>query len=119
MGQKNIRGAEEYPEDDFRRVDPRYQGENDANIRATTIIHDIAAAKHATPGQIALAWLLQKGDDTVPIPGTKHRKYLEENGAAEALRLDSAVMNALDDAMAPGKVSGKRYADWIMATIDR
>jgi len=115
-----VNRAEEYPEDDFRRGDPRYQGENyNANMRAAAIVHDIAAAKHATPGQIALAWLLQKGGDIVPIPGTKHRKYLEENCAAEALRLVPAEMNALDDAMAPGKVSGKRYADWIMATIDR
>jgi hypothetical protein len=83
------------------------------------MVNEIAAAKHAKPGQIALAWLLQKGEDIVPIPGTKRRKYLEENVAAESVELDPAQMKVLDDALAPGRVSGKRYADWIMATIDR
>jgi len=112
--------AEEYPEGDFRRIDPRYQRENyDANVKAARIVGEIAAAKHAKTGQIALAWLLRKGDDIVPIPGTKRRKYLEENVAAESVQLDLAQMKMLDDALAPGKVSGRRYADWIMATIDR
>jgi aryl-alcohol dehydrogenase-like predicted oxidoreductase len=115
-----VKRAEEYPEGDFRRTDPRYQGENyDANIEAARMVRDIAAVKHATLGQIALAWLLHKGEDIVPIPGTKRRKYLEENVVAETVQLDSAQMDLLDDALAPGKVSGKRYADWIMATIDR
>ena len=115
-----VKRAEDYPEGDFRRTDPRYQGENyDANVKAARIVHDIAAAKHAKPGQIALAWLLNKGEDIVPIPGTKRRKYLEENVAAASVQLDPAQMKVLDEALAPGKVSGKRYADWIMATIDR
>ena len=115
-----VRRAEDYPEGDTRRIDPRYQGENyDANVKAARIVHDIAAAAHATPGQIALAWLLNKGDDIVPIPGTKRRKYLEENVAAADLELDPHQMKTLDDALAPGKISGNRYADWIMATIDR
>ncbi|MGO9604866.1 MAG: aldo/keto reductase [Candidatus Binataceae bacterium] len=115
-----VRRAEEYAEGDFRRIDPRYQGANyDANMNAVRIVRDIAAARHATPGQVALAWLLQKGGDIVPIPGTKRRKYLEENVTAESIRLDPSQMKMLDDALAPGKVSGKRYADWIMATIDR
>jgi aryl-alcohol dehydrogenase-like predicted oxidoreductase len=115
-----VRRAEDYPEGDTRGIDPRYQGENyDANVEAARIVHDIAAAAHATPGQIALAWLLNKGDDIVPIPGTKRRKYLEENVAAANVQLDPHQMKTLDDALAPGKVSGKRYADWIMATIDR
>lgn len=115
-----VKRAEGYPEGDFRRTDPRYQGENyDVNVKAARMVHEIAAAKHAQPGQIALAWLLQKGEDIVPIPGTKRRKYLEENVAAETIKLDPSQMKVLDDALAPGKVSGKRYADWIMATIDR
>jgi aryl-alcohol dehydrogenase-like predicted oxidoreductase len=115
-----VKRSEEYPEDDFRRSDPRYQGANfDANVKAAQAVRDIAAIKHVKPGQIALAWLLHKGRDIVPIPGTKRRKYLEENVAADAVQLDPAQMKVLDDAMAPGKVSGKRYADWIMATIDR
>jgi len=115
-----VNRAEEYPETDFRRNDPRYQGENyDANVKAAQIVRDIATAKHAKPGQIALAWLLHKGTNIVPIPGTKRRKYLEENVAAETVKLDAAQMKVLDDALAPGKISGKRYNDRIMSTIDR
>jgi aryl-alcohol dehydrogenase-like predicted oxidoreductase len=115
-----VKRAEEYPEGDFRRGDPRYQGANyDANVKAAQIVREIAAAKHAKPGQIALAWLLHKGTDIVPIPGTKRRKYLEENVAAASLQLDAAQMKALDDALAPGKVSGPRYNAQVMKTIDR
>ena len=78
-----VKRAEELPAGDFRKGDPRYQGENfDANVRAATAVRDMAARKGATPGQIALAWLLHQGPDMVPIPGTKRRKYLEENVAA-------------------------------------
>jgi aryl-alcohol dehydrogenase-like predicted oxidoreductase len=115
-----VKRAEEYPEWDYRRNDPRYQGENfTINQKAAQIVRDIAASKQATPGQIALAWLLHKGDDIIPIPGTKRRKYLEENVAAATIRLDPGEMKALDDALTPGKVAGKRYPDWVMATIDR
>jgi len=115
-----VKRAEEYPEYDYRRNDPRYQGENyDVNMKAAQIVRDIAEVKHAKPGQIALAWLLNKGEDIVPIPGTKRRVYLEENVAAETIQLDLAQMKMLGDALAPEKVSGQRYADWIMATIDR
>jgi aryl-alcohol dehydrogenase-like predicted oxidoreductase len=116
----DVKRAEAYPEDDYRRIDPRYQGENfDENMRAAQVVRDVAALKHATPGQIALAWLLHKGGDIVPIPGTKRRKYLEENVVADAVQLDPALMKVLDDALAAGKVLGQRYPDWIMATIDR
>ena len=116
----DVKRAEDYPEGDFRRGDPRYQGKNyDANVKAAQIVHDIAAAKEARPGQIALAWLLHKGDDIVPIPGTKRRKYLEENVAAAALALTAAEIQSLDAALAPEKVSGPRYGEKIMATIDR
>jgi aryl-alcohol dehydrogenase-like predicted oxidoreductase len=115
-----VKRGEEYPEGDFRRNDPRYQGENyDANVKAAQVVHNIAVAHGSKPGQVALAWLLQKGDDIVPIPGTKHRTYLEENIAAADLLLDPAEMKSLDDAMAPGNVSGPRYVAWMMATIDR
>ncbi len=115
-----VKRAEEYPEGDFRRNDPRYQGTNyDANVNAARTVRDLAAANHVKPGQIALAWLLHKGNDVIPIPGTKRRTYLEENVAAATILLDAAAMNALDAALAPAKVSGKRYTDWMMATIDR
>ena len=84
-------------------------------LAAARIVGEIAAANRAKLGQIALAWLLQKGDDLVPIPGTKRRKYLEENVAAENVQLDPLQMKVLDDALTPAKVSGQRYADWIMA----
>ncbi len=115
-----VKRAEEYPEGDFRRGDPRYQGANfDANVKAAEVVREIAGAQGAKPGQIALAWLLHKGPDIVPIPGTKRRIYLEENVAAESVRLDPAQMKSLDEALAPWKVSGKRYNDRIMETIDR
>jgi aryl-alcohol dehydrogenase-like predicted oxidoreductase len=114
------RRAEDYPEGDYRRMDPRYRGDNfDANTRAARIVGEVAAEKHAKPGQIALAWLLHKGETIVPIPGTKRRTYLEENVAAEAIRLVPAELKTLDDALAPGKVSGPRYPEWMMAMIDR
>jgi len=115
-----VRRGQEYPEGDFRRTDPRYQEENyDANMIAARVVGEIAAVNRATTAQVALAWLLNKGDDIVPIPGTKRRKYLDENVASASVKLDPAEMQMLDHALAPGKVSGKRYADWIMATIDR
>jgi aryl-alcohol dehydrogenase-like predicted oxidoreductase len=112
--------AEEYPEDDFRRGDPRYQGENfDANMRAASAVHELAAQRGATPGQIALAWLLHKGDDLVPIPGTKRRKYLEENVAAAELQLSASEMAQLDEALSPEHVAGPRYNERMMSTVDR
>jgi aryl-alcohol dehydrogenase-like predicted oxidoreductase len=72
-----VKRAEEYPEGDFRRGDPRYQGDNfDANVRAASSVRELATRRGVTPGQIALAWLLHKGDDIVPIPGTRRRSYL-------------------------------------------
>jgi aryl-alcohol dehydrogenase-like predicted oxidoreductase len=115
-----VKRAEEYPDGDFRRTDPRYQGENyDANIKAARFVHEVAGAMQATPAQIALAWLLHKGEDIVPIPGTKRRPYLEENVAAATVQLDPAQIKILDEALAPGKIAGQRYAEWIMATIER
>ena len=115
-----VKRAEDYPADDFRHNDPRYQGENyDANVAAAQIVKEIALSKNAKPGQIALAWLLHKGPDVVPIPGTKRRKYLEENVAAAAITLAQAQMQALDEALAPEKIAGPRYAKTMMSTIDR
>jgi aryl-alcohol dehydrogenase-like predicted oxidoreductase len=116
----SVKRAEEYPEGDFRRGDPRYQGENfDANVRAASAVRDVAARKGATAGQIALAWLLHKGQDVVPIPGTKRRKYLEENVGAAEVRLTRDDMAALDAALAPEKISGPRYGEKAMAQVDR
>ncbi len=115
-----VKRAEEYPEDDYRRKDPRYQGANfDANMRAADAVRQVASRKGATPAQIALAWLLHKGDDIVPIPGTKRRKYLEENVAAVSISLSPEEMAQLDAALAPDKISGPRYDERQMAMIDR
>jgi aryl-alcohol dehydrogenase-like predicted oxidoreductase len=112
--------AEDYPEGDFRRGDPRFQGANfDANMGAASVVKEIAERKKATPGQIALAWLLHKGDDIVPIPGTKRRTYLEENVAAAGVKLEPAEMAALDRALSPEAISGPRYNENLMAMVDR
>ena len=115
-----VKRAEEYPEGDFRRGDPRYQGENfDANVRAAEAVREVARSLGVTPAQVAIAWLLHKGPDIVPIPGTKRVKYLEENVAAASISLDATQMSTLDAALAPGKVAGPRYNPATMATIDR
>jgi aryl-alcohol dehydrogenase-like predicted oxidoreductase len=115
-----VKPAEDYPADDYRRSDPRYQGENfAANLAAAQVVRDIAEQKNAKPGQIALAWVLHKGDDFIPIPGTKRRRYLEENVAAAGIALDTAQMAALDEALAPEKVAGPRYGEAGMAMVDR
>jgi aryl-alcohol dehydrogenase-like predicted oxidoreductase len=112
--------AEDYPEGDYRRADPRFQGENfDANVRAASLVKEIAERKGGKPGQVALAWLLHKGDDMVPIPGTKRRSYLEENIAAVSLQLDAEEMRQLDETLSPEVISGPRYNEKMMALVDR
>jgi aryl-alcohol dehydrogenase-like predicted oxidoreductase len=120
----DVKRAEDYPEGDFRRGDPRYQGENfDLNVAAAAAVRDIADAKGVKPGQIAIAWLLAKGPDfgidIVPIPGTKRRAYLEENVAAADVTLDATEMLGLDMALTPDKVSGPRYNERTMSLVDR
>ncbi len=112
--------AEEYPQNDYRHGDPRFQGENfDRNVRAAAIVREMATRKGAAPGQVALAWLLHKGPDLVPIPGTKRRRYLEENAAAVNVKLSAAEMQELDDALRPEAVAGPRYNEHYAAFIDR
>ncbi len=115
-----VKRAEEYPAEDFRHNDPRYQGENyDANVHAAQKVHEIAQSLNVKPGQVALAWLLHKGQDIVPIPGTKRRIYLEENLAAANLALDASHMQALDEALAPRNIAGPRYNEKMMTLVDR
>ncbi|MGH9309924.1 MAG: aldo/keto reductase, partial [Vicinamibacterales bacterium] len=113
-----VQRAEAYPEGDYRRNDPRYQGENfDANLRAAAAVRELATRKGAAPGQIALAWLLHKGPDLVPIPGTKRRRYLEENVGAASVSLGAEEMTELDATL--GQVAGARYGPTQMAQLDR
>jgi aryl-alcohol dehydrogenase-like predicted oxidoreductase len=115
-----VKRAEEYAEGDFRRNDPRYQGANfDANVQAASAVRALAARQGVTPGQVALAWLLHKGPDVVPIPGTKRRRYLEENVGAASVSLGPEDMAALDAALPPEKVAGPRYGEKQMAQVDR
>ena len=116
----NVKRAEEYPEGDYRRGDPRFQGENfDANMRAASVVREIASVHGASPAQIALAWLLQKGDDVVPIPGTKRRTYLEENAGATKIALRPEDVARLDDALSPEAIAGPRYNEKAMKWVDR
>jgi aryl-alcohol dehydrogenase-like predicted oxidoreductase len=114
------RRAEEYPEGDYRRGDPRFQGANyDANMGAAKVVGEVARELGATPSQVALAWVLARGSDMVPIPGTKRRSFLEENLAAASLRLGPAAMARLDTALSPEAIAGPRYNEQMMAYIDR
>ncbi|WP_044561071.1 aldo/keto reductase [Azospirillum sp. B4] len=113
--------AEDYPDSDYRsKNDPRLQGANfDANMRLAGFVRDVAQGYGATPGQVALAWLLQRRPDIVPIPGTKRRKYLEENLAADALTLSAADVERLDGALDTFQVAGARYGESGLAMVDR
>jgi aryl-alcohol dehydrogenase-like predicted oxidoreductase len=108
---------EELDEDDFRRNNPRFQDENlEANMKLAAKVKEIAAEKKITPAQLALAWVLAQGDDIVPIPGTKRRKYLEENAAAAEVELTDEDLARIDREMP--KVSGERYAPEGMASVN-
>jgi aryl-alcohol dehydrogenase-like predicted oxidoreductase len=114
-----IARAEELPEGDFRRTDPRFQGENyDRNMAAAGVVREIAQAHGATPAQVALAWVLAQGDDIVPIPGTKQRGRLRENAGAATLRLTEQDLARLDVDLRPEAVAGKRYTEQALATLD-
>jgi aryl-alcohol dehydrogenase-like predicted oxidoreductase len=115
-----VKRAEDYPEGDYRRGDPRYQGENfDANVRAASAVRDVATKRGVTPGQVAIAWLLARGPDVVPIPGSKKRPHLEENCGAADVTLGAQEITELDAALAAEKVSGPRYNPRQMTMVDR
>ncbi len=115
-----IRKPEDLPEDDYRRNHPRFQGENfGANLRLVDRVEAIAREKGCTPSQLALAWVLAQGEDLVPIPGTKRRRYLEENAAALAVSLTPDDLHRLDEALPPGATAGDRYHPHAMKAIDR
>jgi aryl-alcohol dehydrogenase-like predicted oxidoreductase len=104
--------------DDFRRYSPRFQGENfDKNLELVARIRDIASGKSVTPSQLALAWVLHRGGDIVPIPGTKRREYLEENVAAVEVELSPEEMEEIEAALP--QPAGLRYPEEMMRTIGR
>ena len=108
---------EDFEADDFRRSHPRFQGENLArNLALVERVRAIANEKGCTPGQLALAWVMRRGEDIVPIPGTKHVRYLEENVAALDVELTDDDLARLDEVAPPGAAAGDRYAD--MSSID-
>jgi aryl-alcohol dehydrogenase-like predicted oxidoreductase len=105
-------------EDDFRRHNPRFQGENFArNLELVARVRELAGEHECTPGQLALAWTLHQGKDIVPIPGTKRRRYLEENVVALELTFSDEDLRRLDDAAPVGAAAGQRYPD--MSTVNR
>ena len=109
---------DELDEGDFRRSGPRFTGENlKANQRLAAKVGEIAEEKGITPAQLALAWVLAHGDDVVPIPGTKRRKYLEENAAAVEIELTNEDLRRIDEAAPKGVAAGDRYAN--MSSVNR
>ena len=110
--------AETYPASDFRHLDPRLQGENfDANMRAAKVIAELAAQRGVLPGQLALAWVMQQGEDIIPIPGTKRRSYLEQNAAAADIELRPEEIQIMQEAL--NNTAGERYSKERMAWVDR
>jgi aryl-alcohol dehydrogenase-like predicted oxidoreductase len=114
-----IKSPEELESSDWRRKNQRFQTENlSHNLGLVSIVNEIASAHDATPAQVALAWLLRQGSDIVPIPGTKHLRYLEENVQAAGLKLSEDVWSALDGALASFTVAGARYPEEALQFID-
>jgi aryl-alcohol dehydrogenase-like predicted oxidoreductase len=115
-----LTSAESLSADDFRRNHPRFTRENiEHNLELVSRVRDIAGELGCTPVQLALAWLLHQGDDVVPIPGTKHVRYLEENVAAAEVSLSAEQLRRLDELLPPGSVAGERYLEGGMAAVER
>ena len=110
---------EDLAPDDYRRFSPRFQGENfQKNLELVARVEAIAAEKKCTPSQLALAWLLARGEDIIPIPGTKRRKYLEENAEATKVTLTPEDLQRIDEVAPQGAASGARYPENMMSLIN-
>ena len=114
-----IQSTDTLAPNDWRRTNPRFQGDNlESNLRLVDAVNDIARTHGCTPAQLALAWLLHRGPDIVPIPGTRRIERLDENAAATAITLNDAQMSAIDSVLADRPVAGARYAAAGMATLN-
>ena len=114
-----FRRFEDLPVDDYRRNSPRFQGENfEKNLELVRRVEEIAREKGCTPAQLALAWVLAQGRDIVPIPGTKRRKYLEENVGALQVELSAEDLARLDEVAPKGMTSGERYPESMMQLVN-
>ena len=115
-----IKSLDDLPDDDWRRRSPRFQPDTFArNLRLAETVRQMAEAKNCTPAQFALAWLLAQGDDVIAIPGTKRRRYLEENVGALRVRLSTADLIRIHQAVPPGAASGERYPEAGMQAVNR
>jgi len=115
-----IKRFEDFAADDYRRNSPRFQGENfEKNLDLVRRVEAIAKEKRCTPGQLALAWLLAQGADIIPIPGTKRRKYLEENVGALGVRLSAEDLRGIEEVAPRGAVAGMRYPEQAMKAVNR
>src|SRR3954465_15304525 len=115
-----IKSPDDFAEDDFRKNHPRFQGENfERNIQLVREVEAMANEKGCTTAQLALAWVLAQGDDIVPIPGTKHRRYLDENIGALEVKLTDEDVRRLDEILPPGAAAGPRYPEQAMAALNR
>jgi len=115
-----FRRFEDIPADDYRRNTPRFQGENfQKNLDLVHRVEEIAKQKYCTPSQLALAWVMAQGNDIVPIPGTKRRKYLEENVAAMDLKLTKEDLARIDAVFPPDAAAGNRYPEHMIGLINR
>ena len=115
-----LKSADDFAADDYRRLSPRFQGENFAkNLLLVEQVQALAAAKGVTAGQLALAWVLAQGNYLIPIPGTKQRKYLEENVAALDIKLSTSELQALQAIFPASAVAGQRYAEESMKQLNR
>ena len=115
------RSIEDMPEDDIRSARfPRFAEENfKKNLELADRVREVADGKGITPGQLALAWLLAQGDDIVPIPGTKRRKYLEDNAGAANVTLTEEDLTRIEEAMPRGSAAGERYSEEQMRAVGR
>ncbi|NWA88426.1 aldo/keto reductase [Pseudomonas sp. D8002] len=115
-----LKSPDDFAADDYRRFSPRFQGENFAkNLLLVKQVQALAADKGVTAGQLALAWVLAQGDYLIPIPGTKQRKYLEENVAALAVKLSPTELAALEAIFPANATAGLRYPEAVMQMLDK